>query len=436
MRYVYAEITNDIDLSSASNPGTWNRYLMYFYGEITGVDIVENGVARQPVISGMSADTYLIYGWFGGKISNLTFDMKGQAATINYICGKLDNEFQKFVMDDLTVQSTDAQGNETPIVLPTDNQANYAPFTYSMYGPFTIQNCVNNADIVGNTYASVFVGYYPLDVQTGEYTIDNCKNTGNVSLRHTGLFFGNNTGFIQYATYFDPNNNHITIKNCSNEGTLRGTSTVNYFCGEPAGVVSNGIVAQYETALTSDLNNNSNNLSVKFKVPGPALEGFGVEITDDNSIKINQPTENNSIDHYVVSVSTYIHAYETSSKDYFGTFRYTIEETVQKNGFPEDGIVTLKNYGLTNDNLGTWAGIFDEYPALTFNNGKTYYYVSDTLLEDAADIVGTGIELSFVGGKDIEYDTAISQKAYLNPSIVAVAAYDANGNLLDSVAVK
>ena len=395
MRYVYAEITNDIDLSSASNPGTWNGYLMYFYGEITGVDIVENGVARQPVISGMSADTYLIYGWFGGKISNLTFDMKGQAATINY-----------------------------------------APFTYSMYGPFTIQNCVNNADIVGNTYASVFVGYYPLDVQTGEYTIDNCKNTGNVSLRHTGLFFGNNTGFIQYATYFDPNNNHITIKNCSNEGTLRGTSTVNYFCGEPAGVVSNGIVAQYETALTSDLNNNSNNLSVKFKVPGPALEGFGVEITDDNSIKINQPTENNSIDHYVVSVSTYIHAYETSSKDYFGTFRYTIEETVQKNGFPEDGIVTLKNYGLTNDNLGTWAGIFGEYPALTFNNGKTYYYVSDTLLEDAADIVGTGIELSFVGGKDIEYDTAISQKAYLNPSIVAVAAYDANGNLLDSVAVK
>lgn len=171
------------------------------------------------------------------------------------------------------------------------------------------------------------------------------------------------------------------------------------------------------------------------KVPGPALKGFSVEITDDNSIKINQPTENNSIDHYVVSVSTYIHAYEMPSKDYFGTFRYTIEETVQADALSTDGTVSLKNYGLTNDDSGDPTDIFDNYFVYTYSD-KNYYFVDNTMLDAAENVVGTGIDLTFVGGKDLPYESAVSQKAYLNPSIVAVAAYDANGNLLDSVAAK
>lgn len=144
LEQLYVEITDDIDLSTVEEPDIWNGYLMYFYGHITGKDVTRDGVTRQPIISGMSGDRYLIYGWFGGSISNLTFDMKGNAATINYICGKLNGAFQNCTMNDIEIISTDENGNDTPILLPTNNQANYAPFTYSMYGNFTMPLRYNN----------------------------------------------------------------------------------------------------------------------------------------------------------------------------------------------------------------------------------------------------------------------------------------------------
>ena len=55
-----------------------------------------------------------------------------------------------------------------------------------------MQDCTNYADIIGNTYASAFYGYYPLPLDLNAYpndaeiTFDNCVNHGNINLRYAG----------------------------------------------------------------------------------------------------------------------------------------------------------------------------------------------------------------------------------------------------------
>ena len=436
LEQLYVEITDDIDLSTVEEPDIWNGYLMYFYGHITGKDVTKDGVTRQPIISGMSGDRYLIYGWFGGSISNLTFDMKGNAATINYICGKLNGAFQNCTMNDIEIISTDENGNDTPILLPTNNQANYAPFTYSMYGNFTMSNCVNNADMNGVTYASVFVGYYPLD-KDGQYNFVNCVNNGEISLRHAGMFFGNNSGFVsnqelKEAFAFHENNvqqNKIQFSGCKNNGVIQGTDSAELFSGRPAGQ-NDEVSEAYETYLRSDaVGCMGDEDSVRV-----LEDDLGINLTYDTegnltaTLATEEPSSGYVIDHYVVSVYTYLNSYALSLSSYDwiynGTILYGTEQTIDAD--VSNPTVDLKYYGVC-DYPATTEGLTFEDPIggldVVSYNGAKYYWVDNL----TPYIVDSEYEYYWF----VDYYENNATKAA--PNLVTISAYTADGTLLSTV---
>lgn len=421
LRYTYIEIMNDLDLTQIGSPDDWMGYFMYFWGEIKGAGGSNGG---EPVtISGMAADTYLIYGWYGGRVENLEFDMKGNAATINYICGRLNGEYRACTMEDITITSSTG-----PISLGSDAQANYAPFTYSVYGPFSMINCTNNADISGNTYAGVFVGYYPLDPNTGKFTFTNCVNNGEINLKHAGMFFGNNTGFlgaagIAYAfNENNPSESKIVFSNCKNDGTIAGTDSANLFAGRPGGM-NDSISDNYETYLRNN---------------GGMGDGDIICIDNDLTMSLTyningtmalEKDSGNTVDYYVVSVYTYVNVYgkEQNNPDAvyvnFGTDRYGVSETIPAS--VENPGVTVKYYGVCDYPNGTPGLTLDEstgVPIATYS-GQNYYWINHDMPYSSAE------------GYDFFYfvDEPGSSAIKVVPDIATLSAYSSNGTLLGIV---
>ena len=423
MTYKNVTIADDLDLTGISI-SQWNGYLMYFWGNITG----QTADGHVPTITGLAADTYLIYGWFGGTISNLNFDMNGKAATINYICGKMNGDFRDFTMKDITVLSTE-NGSDTPIVLPTDNQANYAPFTYSMYGEFTMNNCVNKADINGNTYASIYCGYYPLDT-TGTYTFENCVNEGTVSLRHAGMFFGNNTGFKNAAgqaafafNQTDPSQNRIQFSGCANDGTIKGTESAGLFSGRPAGQ-DDTVSCAYENYLRTN--------TQACARPGTVSvieNDLNMTLTYDEQGNLSMTKATNApagytIDHYVVSVYTYVKSYAQQGFGDFidnGTDRYGASQTISSN--VDNPQVSVKYYGVTDNPEAELTDQYIDGIQIATLNGKNYYWV-DNFVPYISD--GTYDYYPFVSSTENSGTIDV-------PSFATLTAYTADGTMLGSV---
>lgn len=424
LSYTYIDIVGDIYLGELSNPNTWEGYIKYFYGEINGIP---NSEGELPTIHGIADDCYLIYAWFGGKISNLQFDMQGKRGTIVYVCGRAGTSYRTFEMNTIKVVS------DTPIVLPSANQANYSPFLYTMCGTFSMINCVNEAQINGATYAGVFCGYYPLDT-TGTYVFDGCVNKAPINLQHAGFFYGNNTAFVgSNRDSFSIGTGRITINNCRNENTLRGTSTVKYFTAEPAEYNDNSVVDAYETFLTTISEDNSNTMPLDLKVNEPALTGFDVTVNDNNEIIITQPTDTSNITKYVVTVATYAFIYELVDGNfiYNGNTRFWYEEEIQASQFPSNGIATLKNYGFTNDSTAT--AVSYEFNHFVYQHGNKYYYgVTSSELSAAQSSISSNCIITFTGGSELPYEDVTA--GYREPYIVSVSAYNGS-TLLDSVIV-
>lgn len=174
--YSYVNITGDIDFSTlTATISEWNGYFKYFYGEIRGVS--SDGIA--PVIKGLPSNRFLIYGWCGGTIENLTIDPDGNAGILTFIPCKLNGSYGSFAVKNVTVSS------DVAIDLSEgDNQANYSPLIYAGAGTFSMTDCVIDANvkITGTTYGSLFHGYYPMD-PTGSYTFTNCVNKGTLTMQ-------------------------------------------------------------------------------------------------------------------------------------------------------------------------------------------------------------------------------------------------------------
>lgn len=428
MTYDYYRITADLDLDEVIEPSQWMGYLMYFRGEIEGAVPDGNGGTRPAVISGMNGDTYLIYGWFGGALKNLEFDLEGKAATINYICGKLDNKYQNCLMQNIDVTS------DTTVILGSDAQANYAPFTYSMYGNFTLDNCVNYADISGGTYASVFVGYYPLDHQTGHYTFKDCVNKGDISLKHAGMFFGNNSLFVgQNKDYYafdkdNVENNVIQFENCKNEGAITGTNSAYVFSGRPAG--EDSISDAYESYLTttSSAFQNVNGGSVG------CISSLNMALTYDAQGNLEMTPANNSttpVDHYVVSVYTYVNSYAMDNDGdfiYNGTDRYGTSQEIAASA--SDKTIQVKYFGVCDypayDEGITFVGAINGVDIVEYENQK-YYWVDN----DESYIQTSEYGYYYYVKSPDEGSGKID-----NPSIATLSAYAADGTLLGVVSAE
>lgn len=425
LEYTYIEIMNDIDLSNIDAPSTWNGYLMYFYGEITGANVSDGNNGTRPAkLSGLASDTFLIYGWFGGKISNLIFDLKGNTATLTYMCGKFNNVFHTFLMEDITVVS------DTTVVLTGDNQANYAPFAFSVYGNFTMKNCVNKANISGNTYAGIFVGYYPLD-PTGTFTFDHCINQGTITLKHAGMFFGNNSGLRNNAAAYalnedDPSSSRIRFTGCANNGTINGTESAYLFSGRPGGK-DDAVSDAYEDHLRK--NGCMGTGSVEC-----IQNDLNMTLTYNNQGVLTMTKATNSktdIGYYMVSVYTYVNAYTRAvnddTADYIsnGNDRYGAQQKIMANA--TDTTLYVGYYGVCDYPADTEGLTFDDNDIdgvwIANYNGQKYYWIDTT---DPYDVNENFASYHFVNGPG-------NYGVKNQPSFATLAAYSADGTLLGIV---
>lgn len=346
----YIELAGDIDLSAYASQWTeWGGLFTYFHGSIDG-----NGYT----ISGVPENCYLIYAWHDGTIKDLTFDLNGEAATLVYMNfsvtmsnGTVDSGAT--VMDNVKVVS------DKTVVLTGNDQANYAPFVFSTSPYFTMNECKNYADISGNTYASVFYGYYPLPLNDypsdASVNITNCENHGDVVMRYAGLVFGNPSGMGE--------DRNITITGLKNYGEVRGTETAHYFCSDAGNknLYNEGTYfSEKEAALTADENMaltcddpNCPNCGSKGSLcVGDELAGFGISLNEEDSTFIITAPENaEEVAYYTVTAYAYVNIFTQGADEPEGTTRISYTEKLDGDSLKTTNI---RNYALTDGGTKSW----------------------------------------------------------------------------------
>lgn len=363
-------IDENLDLSnSTKTPSEWGGYIQYFRGTLEGAN-------EDITISGMDNNTYLIYGLNGGTIKNLTLKFEGEAAGLAAASAAYKTPIG------VTIENVDTEG---VVYLTADDQSNYSPYAYcAPQGGMTMKNCTNNANIIGNIYGGIFYGYYPLNRGAGDDIVfDGCVNKGNVTMRNASMFFGNPSVDNVLASADDGFT--ITIENCVNEGTIRGTVSAHYFVSSLSeNLASGGISEKIEAALLGDTTGSiaphsvsKNTLSESNLLVGAQLEGFAVSVNDDKCITITAPNDTTGIVKYRVAVSSYVSYYDESTKETGGTDRYSVTEDVSASD--PNLTVSIKYYGVADDNFGTdgngiWLPNFDFIPTRS-NDGKEYYSI-------------------------------------------------------------
>lgn len=374
----------------------------------------------------MENNTYLIYGLNGGTIKDLKLSFSGEAAglaAVSVSSGTL-------TAIGATVENVDTVGY---VNLTADDQSNYSPYLYcAPQGGLTMKNCTNGANITGNIYGGIFYGYYPINRGANDDIVfDGCVNTANVTMRNASMFFGNPS--VDDVMASADEGFTITIKNCRNEGVIRGTVSAHYFVSSLSqGLAENGISKKIEETIlgrttetiTPHIVENNSLLESKLLV-GPQLEGFAVSVDTDKSITITAPTnvaDREAISYYMVSVSSYVTLYDELTKETGGTDRYSVTEDVYPSSTDETTIsATLKFYGAADDNYREAGTPVFVYPTRSDDN-NVYYSIekwSDGELFDgryqrfAHATEGQDITPSFVA-----------------PSFLTVTAFDENNQIV------
>ena len=411
----FIKLNGNIDLTNYASQWTeWGGLFTYFHGSIDG-----NGYT----ISGVPENCYLIYAWHDGTIKNLTFDLKGTAATLVYMSFSVQSSSGTVNYGHSTMDNVKVVSDET-VVLTGNDQANYAPFVFSASPYFTMQNCKNYADISGNTYASVFYGYYPLPLdgypEDADIQIINCENHGNVAMRYAGLVFGNPSGMGE--------DRNVTITGLKNYGEIRGTETAHYFCSDAGNSSLYGdgtYFAEKEAALTAGGNmvltcadpDCSHCGSTGSLCVGNELTGFGLSLNEnDKSFTITAPDNAGEVSYYTVTAYAYVNIFTDDTLEPIGTTRISLSDRLSGDNLTTSTVraYSLKDGGEKPDN----ALELDISRALYLVAGNEPYYWLDN-------------------SQTIEFNC----KPYINRDrtpgcvdmTVYAAAYNADGMLLDTV---
>lgn len=418
-------VKGDLNLTELGKTvNEWGGYISYFYGTLEGVEGTYGGEVRYPKITGIPNNCALIYAIIGGTIKNLIFEHeidnttkeKGSASFITFMPSTLGGKGYHLTMENVTVTGS--------ISLTGSDQSNYAPFVYcAPPGGITMTGCVNEADITGSIYGSVFYGYYPLYTGSAcQYKFDKCVNSGDVTMQYAGMFFGNSSSIEGKV-----GNLYLEITDCENNGEIRGTSGAKHFAA-PVSEFENKM-EEVETFLqgTASTTTQPNNMTlhkVEGSLPftGEKLTGLGVTVSGSD-ISITRPSDEGAVDHYVVSVMTYVNLWYPDANRFYGTDRVVISETISKVGLPDGNIQSeLKAYGLADEGVGEFEGFIGDYEVYK-DNGVCYYLISNDPRSDGfARYVSnaTGTDGKPIGGgtKAAEY--------------VTVYAYGPGSALLDS----
>lgn len=411
----------DIDLSQLS-ASEWGGYIQYFDSNLIGV-VDEDG--NKPVISGFANNRYLIYGMIRGTIANIELHMDGNAGALSFVPTVYSN------VDDTSYYQVNIDNVDvTGVVNLTEaDQSNYSPFVYAASsGDFTMKDCTNYADITGDIYGSIFHGYYALNT-TGAYTFNHCVNEGNVELRNAAMFFGNPSTMNSKLANQQLN---VNVVDCENNGMIAGSISAHYFAPSlnsqdyPAGETA---LAAKETSMTQGS-------------PAPVTVGEGAglchgktsnlsgSISDDNMITFSYNGDQSGIDHYLVTVSSYVQVWnetfyngEQVLATWDGTDRYSVSESIEPTESTQY-TAGLKYYGVADNNYGTRGGRLEGY-TLRANSDKTQYYYSITQ-PSAGDS-----DITYYATRNVDENNQPVGNGCAAPSFATVSAIDSQGNIID-----
>ena len=435
------KITTDLDLAdSTKTVEEWGGFIKYFYGNMIG----EKADGTTPVISGIPNNRGFIYGIVGGTIENLTFhhvvdnttDENGSASFITFMPTRMTGADMHLTMKNIKVT-----GN---ISLTGSDQSNYAPFVYAAPNAgLTMDGCVNDANITGSIYGSVFHGYYALNVGAGApYEFINCVNNGNITMQYAGMFFGNSSSLEGKVGREEL---YLTIKDCKNTGVIRGTSGAKYFAA-PVSEFGNGMQAVENMIKPVESGEVREATTSPYAIEPVVLEGEGAlcvgnELTgfkaelNGNDVTVTCPSDDSKIAYYVVSVSTYTKLWDSTKNEFDGsTGRYTVSQKIDKNA-TEAGqkfVPELKVYGFADWNVG----VANSYISVDTTSGKETYLVyeyNDELyyhMNNQKPGVGVTdyISNSVENGKPAGGGANAAE-------IVTVAAYREDGTMLENITV-
>lgn len=407
----------DLNLAQLNTPEEWYGYIAFFKGTFNG-----NGHK----IYGFANNTYFIYAMIGGNINNLEIELSGNAGALIGAPGTDGQTPVRIVLDDITTTGY--------VNLTNADQSNYSPFIYcSGQGGLTMQDCTNEAEIKGNIYGSIFHGYYPLYVETDSgnevtYVFDNCDNKADVTMQNAAMFFGNpNT----IENNLNNNKLKVTIINCDNDKTIRGTVSSHYYAPSLNGKALTGKMLEEENKLTSTATDNTNSLSTEQLTVGEEPTNFTYTINDKKSISINEPADTSDISYYIVSVSSYYSLYWDNENipvdDRFGgTNRYSVTERISASDLDDYG-VTLKYYGIADPGYGQSS---TSIACLDQNNNYIEYEVQDV---DGNMYYTLPRLTSLVDGKYQRYAKLVDGvpvSGTNEPAFVNVTAFDADGYIV------
>lgn len=416
----------DIDLSQLSAP-EWGGYIQYFDSNLIGV-VDEDG--NKPIISGFANNRYLIYGMIRGTIANIELHMDGNAGALSFVPTVYSN------VDDtsyyrVNIENVDVTG---VVNLTEADQSNYSPFVYAASsGDFTMKDCTNYADITGDIYGAIFHGYYALNT-TGAYTFNHCVNEGNVELRNAAMFFGNPATM---NSKLDNQELNVTVMDCENNGMIAGSISAHYFAPSlnsqdyPAGETA---LAAKETSMTQG-------------TPAPVTVGDSAglchgktsklsgSISDDNTITFSYNATQSGIDHYLVTVSSYVQVWnetfyngEQVIATWDGTDRYSVSESIEPTESTEY-TATLKYLGVCDEDYGLWGDNILDYSTNTSMDGNDVYYVIDPTKSGDPD-------LTFYATRAMTDEGTPAGNGCAAPSFATVYAIGEDGNILDFVSLK
>lgn len=334
-------------------------------------------------------------------IKNITFLTEGHAAVANA---------NNTTFEDVTVTGTRDVGNNSGAFVTYADPVNKQV-------TLTFNNCTANVTMVGEgvatSYNAVFVGYAYGGSTTTELHFTNCTNEGSLVCGKAAMFLGNNSANAGFVT--------IYVDNCLNNGEIRSTYTDteygwNHFIATGAHanntVVLNGETLASATEDTVPVGENGGFYQ------GPADATLALTESEDGTFTITKAT-NENVNYYVVTMSLYASLLNADGTPEGGTMVVRVSDRIDATG-AESYQSTMKHLSFVDeawvnansDLEPTTEGTGEYTRTLYTKDGQSYYYFGS---EDATMATLNG-----------------TPKA---PQAISVSAYDADGNLLCSVAL-
>ena len=235
------------------------------------------------------------------------------------------------------------------------------------YSNFTMEDCVNGANVYGR-YASAFIGGY---AQNSTVAFRNCTNTGTINAQHAAMMIGNDffNSKIQEYMY---NTNTYMVENCVNKGTITGTQRASLYIGTGG--------ARYdETENAKKLTNGESGSTQTTGITG------SVTVSEDGTISA---TYVNAGSYEITGATVYLYSYLTTVA--IGTDNNSTLLTyydADENATFADGTVTtsLKRYNVVDFRTAGVTGLVDAENATIDGiqkgtlDGETVYYVPENL---------------------------------------------------------